>query len=135
MTTYPSTSLSPTPALTDEATLEAALDCLIEHVPLEVESTYFGCEDLFKILLRAASRHDSIEHTAQRLDGVPSGNGIRHHLDKLDDMVTLERQLNGALQSRIPPKIRKGRHRLAIDLHLIPYYGNPTEAEAPYIYR
>jgi putative transposase len=135
MTTYPSSSLSPTPALTDEATLEAALDCLLEHLPLEVESTYFCSEDLFEILLRAASRHDSIEHTAQRLQGVPSGNGIRYHLDKLDDMVTLERQLNAALQSRIPPKIRKGRHRLAIDLHLIPYYGNPTEAEVPYIYR
>jgi hypothetical protein len=134
MTTYPSSSLSPSPALTDEATLEAALDCLLEHVPLELESTYFRCEDLFEILLRAASRHDSIEHTAQRLDGVPSGNGIRYHLDKLDDIVTLERQLNAALQSRIPPKIRKGRHRIAIDLHLIPYYGKPTEAEAPYIY-
>jgi putative transposase len=108
---------------------------LLEHVPLELEGTYFCSEDLFEILLRAASRHDSIEHTAQRLDGVPSGNGIRYHLDKLDDMVTLEGQLNAALQSRIPPKIRKGRHRLAIDLHLIPYYGNPTEAEVPYIYR
>ncbi|UBF30222.1 hypothetical protein K9N68_39570 (plasmid) [Kovacikia minuta CCNUW1] len=106
--------------MSDEATLEAALDCLLEQVPLDLENTYFSCEDLFEILLRAASRHDSIEHTAQRLDGVPSGNGIRYHLDKLDDMVALERQLNGALQSRIPPKIRKRRHRIAIDLHLIP---------------
>jgi len=86
-------------------------------------------------LLRAASRHDSIEHTAQRLEGVPSGNGIRYHLEQLDDIVALEEQLNAALQSRIPPKIRKGRHRIAIDLHLIPYDGNPSEAEAPYIYR
>lgn len=135
MTTYPSSSLSPTPALTDAATLDAALDCLLEHVPLKLESTYFGCADLFEMLLRAASRHDSIEHTAQRLNGVPSGNGIRYHLDKLDDMASLERHLNQALQSRIPPKIRQGRHRLAIDLHLIAYYGNPNEAEAPYIYR
>lgn len=134
MTTYPS-SLSPTPTLTDEVTLEAALDCLLEHVPLELESTYFGCADLFEILLRAASRHDSIEHTAQRLDGVPSGNGIRYHLDKLADIVTLEGQLNAALQSRVPPKIRHGRHRMAIDLHLIPYYGTPNEVATPYIYR
>lgn len=59
-----------------------------------MESTYFCSEDLFEILLQAASRHDSIEHTAQRLEGVPSGNGIRYHLDKLDDMATLERQLS-----------------------------------------
>jgi putative transposase len=135
MTTYPSSSLSPTPALTDEATLDAALECLLDHLPLVPEDSSCSAETLFEILLRAASRHDSIEHTAQRLQGVPSGNGIRYHLDKLDDMVALEGQLNRALQSRIPPKIRKGRHRIAIDLHLIPYYGNPSEAAAPYIYR
>ena len=101
MTTYPS-SISPAPALTDEGTLEAALDCLLESVPLNMEGGYTP-QDLFEILLRAASRGDSIEHTAQRLQGVPSGNGIRYHLDKLDEMATLEAQLNAALQSRIPP--------------------------------
>jgi putative transposase len=133
MTTYPS-SLLPAPALTDEVTLDAALDCLLEHIPLEMEGGY-SCQDLFEILLRAASHNSSIEHTAQRLEGVPSGNGIRYHLDKLDDMTRVERHLNEALQSRIPPKVRQGKHRIAIDLHLIPYYGNASEAEAPYIYR
>jgi hypothetical protein len=134
MTTYPSPPLSPTLALTDDATLEAALDCLVEHLPLDMEGGY-SREDLVKILLRAASRSDSIEHTSHRLDGVPSGNGIRYHLDKLGDMATMEQQLNAALQSRIPAKIRKGRHRIAIDLHLIPYYGKPSVVETPYIYR
>jgi putative transposase len=95
----------------------------------------YSAQDLFEVLLRAASRSDSIEHTAQRLKGVPSGNGIRYHLDKLDDMPTVERHLNACLQSRIPPKLGKGRHRLAIDLHLIPYYGCASDAEAPYLYR
>jgi Transposase DDE domain len=134
MTTYPSSLLSPTPALTDEATLEAAVDILSAHLPIEMEGGYTP-QDLFEILLRAASRGDSIEHTAQRLEGVPSGNGIRYHLDKWEDMGTVEQQLNAALQSRLPPKIRKGRHRIAIDLHLIPYYGKPSAIEAPYIYR
>jgi hypothetical protein len=34
MTTYPS-PLPPSPALTDEATLEVALDSLLEHLPIE----------------------------------------------------------------------------------------------------
>ncbi|WP_416668968.1 ISH3 family transposase [Egbenema bharatensis] len=133
MTIYPS-SLSPAPALTDEATLEVALDCLLEHLSLDMQGGY-TLQDLFEILLRAASRSDSIEHTTQRLEGVPSGNSIRYHLDKLDDITTLESQLNAALQSRIPPKIRKGKHRIAIDLHLIPYYGSVNVATEPYIYR
>ncbi len=50
-------------------------------------------------------------------------------------MTTLEVQLNEALQSRLPAAIPNHRHRLAIDLNLIPYYGKPTPEEAPYIYR
>lgn len=87
------------------------------------------------MLLRAASHHDSIEHTTEILDGTPTGNGIRHHLNKLDDMVSLEAQVNAALQSRAPSEIVNHRHRLAIDLHLIPYYGKPNGQSASYIYR
>ncbi|MBD3887279.1 hypothetical protein IFO70_37495 [Phormidium tenue FACHB-886] len=75
MTVYP-TPLSPTPALTDEATLDVVVDCLVEHLPIEMEGGYTP-QDLFEILLKAASCRDSIEHTAQRLQGVPSSNGIR----------------------------------------------------------
>jgi hypothetical protein len=133
MTTYPS-PLSPTPALSDEATLDAALDCLLEHIPLEMEGGYTP-EALFELLLRTASRSDSIEHTSHSLQNVPTGNAIRYHLDKLADMGQLEQQINAALQSRLPSKIRQGKHRLAIDLHLIPYYGTANEAELPYLYR
>jgi putative transposase len=99
--------------------------------------TQGGCtpETLFQVLIRAASKQDSIEHTTQQLTGVPTGNTIRYHLDKLDDMQGLEAQLNQALQSRVPPRVIKGKPRLAIDLHLLPYYGTPTDAELPYIYR
>lgn len=88
-----------------------------------------------EVLLRAASRHDSIEHTCQLLEGVPTGNDVRYHLDKLRDMKTLETQVNGLLQARLPANIVNYKQRLAIDLHLIPYYGEPSDAELPYIYR
>ncbi|MBD3887278.1 hypothetical protein IFO70_37490 [Phormidium tenue FACHB-886] len=47
----------------------------------------------------------------------------------------MEEQLNAALQSRLPEKLRQGKLAIAIDLHLLRYYGNPSEIEAPYIYR
>lgn len=133
MITYP-ISLSPKPALTDESTLESAIDCLTTHLPLTAEGTYTARE-IFEILVRAASRGDSIEHTTRALHGTPSSNSIRYHLDKFEDMSQLETQLNAALQSRIPTKVKAVPQRMAIDLHLIPYYGHPTEAEAPYVYR
>ena len=128
------TSVSPAPALTDEATLEAALDCLLESVPLETQGDCCP-QTLYEVLLRAACRQDSIEHTAQILTGVPTGNGIRYHLQKFNRMRTLEAQLNQALHSRLPAEIPNHRHRLALDLNLIPYYGQPTSEEADYIYR
>ena len=127
-------SLSPTPALTDEGTLESAIDCLTSHLKINMSGGY-TVRDLFEILVRTASRGESIEQTVRGLEGTPSSNGIRYHLEKLDDMNSLEQQLNAALQSRIPPKLRNRSHRLAIDLHLIPYYGKPTDIEANYVYR
>ena len=74
MMTYP-ISLSPTPALTDESTLESAIDCLTTHLPLPAEGTYTARE-IFEILVRAASRGDSIEHTTRALHGSPSSNNL-----------------------------------------------------------
>lgn len=133
MITYPS-PVSPSPALTDEATLQVALKGLLEFIPLNTQGTY-PLATLYYVLLWAASRHDTIEHACQVLAGVPSGNGVRHHLNKLEQMLPLERQLNAALHQRLPKDIANHRHRLAIDLHLIPYYGTPNEQERPYLYR
>jgi hypothetical protein len=68
MNTTSSSSLSPKPALTGEQTLSTAVNCLLEHVPLETEGGYSPTE-LFAILLRAASQGDSIEQTARSLEG------------------------------------------------------------------
>ncbi|MCG9892188.1 MAG: hypothetical protein MH252_14065 [Thermosynechococcaceae cyanobacterium MS004] len=78
------TSFSTEPALTDEGVLGSALDCLQNHVSIDMQGTC-SLKTLFMVLLRAASRADSIEHTAQRLTGVPTGNALRYHLDKLND--------------------------------------------------
>jgi hypothetical protein len=52
----------------------------LEHVSIEMNGAC-SLETLFEVLLRAASRIDSIEHTTQRIAGVPTGNAIRYHLD------------------------------------------------------
>jgi hypothetical protein len=127
-------SLSAEPVLTDTMTLTRALDCLMEHVSVSSQGQCTP-ETLFHLLIRAASKQDSIEHTTQQLTGAPTGNTVRYHLDKFTDMMRLESELNQALQSQLPPRIVKGKLRLAIDLHLLPYYGTPTAVEAPYIYR
>jgi putative transposase len=55
--------------------------------------------------------------------------------EKYSDLASLEEDLNKALQSRLPTGIRQGQQKIAIDFNLIPYYGEPSPEEAPYIYR
>ena len=122
------------PVLTDSKTLDEVIDVLNDNLDIHMQG---ACDKktLLEILVRAASLNDSIEHTCKIIEDVPGANNIRYHLEKLDDMEKTEESLNQALKSRIPPRIRKGKLKIAIDLNLIPYYGVPSETEAPYIYR
>jgi putative transposase len=63
------------------------------------------------------------------------GKNIRYHLDKINNFEELETNINSALKSRKLSGIAGKKLKLAIDLNLIPYYGNPTPEEMPHIYR
>lgn len=125
---------SATPVVTDAATLEEVIEVLQEHVPMEMEGD-FQPETLFEILVHAASNAESIEQTSKTLDAAPTGNDVRYHLSKLENLEALEEQLNQALRSRVPGRLQNSHQKLAIDLNLIPYYGTPSEEEEPYIIR
>ena len=120
--------------LTESETLQETIDCLKEHIPLETQGA-FNATDLFKILVRAASNCDSIENTSKILKEVPCGKNIRYHLNKINNFEELEGQINAALKCQRLCNTIQGKQKLAIDLNLIPYYGNPTPEEIPYIYR
>jgi putative transposase len=123
-----------TPVLTDNKTLDEVVNCLTENLPIQTQGQ---CEqrNIFEILIRAATQKDSIENTTRVLKNVPTSNGIRYHLEKYSNLISLEDALNKALQSRLPDGIREGKQKLAIDFNLIPYYGEPSPSEVPYIYR
>lgn len=120
--------------LTDEHTLDEVIDCLLEHVSIDMQGE---CDEetVFTVLVRAASTNESIEHTANTLEDTPDGGTIRYHLEKRQDMAAMEEEVNEALQSRLPGNLTKHAQRMAIDLNLQPYYGTPSPEERPYIYR
>ncbi len=121
-------------ALTAQETLAETIDCLTSHISLETKG---ACDpkSLFQILVRAASKRDTIENTTKELEGISCSNNIRYHLKKINNFNALEKQLNLSLKSQMPKGLKKKRQAIAIDLNLIPYYGNPSPEEAPYIYR
>lgn len=54
------------PVLTDSKTLNEVVNCLTEHVPIPTQGK---CEqqNIFEILIRAATQRDSIENTTKIL--------------------------------------------------------------------
>lgn len=94
--------------LNDSETLEEVVSCLSEHIPISTQGT---CDQqtIFEILVRAASQRDSLENTSKTLKTAPTGNDIRYHLEKYDNLETLESQLNQALQIRLPSRIYQGQ--------------------------
>ncbi len=109
--------------LTDEETLKQVVDCLPKNISIKTKS---DCQqsDLFNILVGAASKADSIENTACNLKNSWSGRNVRYHLSKIENFLELEKEVNQALISKLPRRIKKKKHKIAIDLNLIPYYNH-----------
>ncbi len=128
------TKISEKSVLTDEETLKEVVDCLKKNISIKTQS---DCQQshLFNILVGAASRSDTIENTASSLKNSWSGRNVRYHLSKIDNFPELEKEVNQALISKLPRRIKKKKHKLAIDLNLIPYYGTSREKDEDYIYR
>ena len=108
---------------------------LQEHIPLRDPKRKVTVPTLWAVLLTAAADLTSIHAACQRLDGLPAEETIRQVLyAALPEFAALQRQLNNALAGRLPNPLRRRRQRLALDLTLIPYHGEPFRDEAE-VYR
>jgi len=85
---------------------------------------------VWNILLRAAARTTSIYAACRDLADAPCEQAL---LNALDDglpktLPVLERRLNEALTGRLPRSLRQASWQVAIDWHLVPYYGQPQKS-------
>src|SRR5512144_129692 len=81
---------------------------------------------LWAVLLVTAAEVSSLHATCQWLDGLPAEETLRKAVyASIPDYAELQRSLNRALAGRLPRSLRRRRQRLAIDLTLIPYHGEP----------
>ncbi|MGK7873054.1 MAG: ISH3 family transposase, partial [Xenococcaceae cyanobacterium] len=87
-------------ALSAQETLAETIACLTSHISLDTKGA-FEPKSLFQILLRAASKEDTIEQTAKELKEAPSSNNIRYHLGKINNFNHLEEELNLSLRSQL----------------------------------
>ena len=81
----------------------------------------------WSIVLRAAARMISIYAACRDLADAPSDQAVFNALsDGLPKTLSvLERRLNEALTGQLPRRLSRRAWRVAIDWHLVPYYGQP----------
>jgi hypothetical protein len=104
----------------------AAAEHLQTHLQFKDYKRKTSAPVLWSLLLAAAARITSLSDACQRLRDTPSDETARKALlATLPDYAALQRQLNAALAGHLPKPLRKRRQRLAIDLTLIPYHGEP----------
>ena len=103
-----------------------AAEHLQAHLKFKDYKRKVSAQVLWSLLLAAAARITSLSDACQRLRDAPSDETARKALlATLPDYAALQRQLNAALAGHLPKTLRKHLQRLAIDLTLIPYHGQP----------
>src|SRR5215216_1186206 len=104
----------------------AAAEHLQAHLQFQDYKRKTSARALWSLLLAAAARITSLSDACGRLDDAPSDETARKALlATLPDYATLQRQLNAALAGHLPKALRQRPQRLALDLTLIPYHGQP----------
>ena len=109
--------------------LELTIETLKSHLDLLVKGHVYKGETIFHILVKASVERSTIEDTCNQLENAPHSNTIRYQLNKdlLVDIKVLEEQANKALLEHLPLGFKNKRHKIAIDLVLIPYHGKAYE--------
>jgi hypothetical protein len=113
----------------------AAAEHLQAHLQFKDYKRKTSAAVLWSLSLAAAARITSLSDACGRLRGAPSDETAREALlATLPDYAELQRQLNAALAGHLPRALRRHPQRLAIDLTLIPYHGEPF-ADVEEVYR
>src|SRR5919199_1798453 len=97
-----------------------------EHVTLRDHGPKCTAPVLYALLFWAAARLASLAAACQALRDAPSYQAAHDALlATLPEVHELQRRLNRALQGDLPRALRRRQQPVAIDVHLIPYHGEP----------
>jgi len=116
---------------------QSAEDVLKESFPeVSLHGYSYTQDQIWDVLLYASANRISIKAACERLENAPSYNWMYTFLaDQLWDRFNLdqlEQRGNDALRAALPEGLDRKRHKLAIDLTLIPFYGDEA---VPEVYR
>ena len=117
--------------LTSSQVLTMTIESLIEHFNLTVNGYKVKTEDIWQAVVAASAQGQAIESAVNQLESAPGPSVIRLYLRtellQVTTLAALEAACNEVLVAHLPPSIRKGQHKVAIDLTFIPYHGQAAQ--------
>ena len=116
--------------LTDEDTRNEAIERLGSYFPLQIDGYDCTAETVYDVLVKAAVTGQTIETVCNNLAEMVDGETIRGYLNeqvRVDDLHSLEQQVNQALVAGLPGRLKKTKLEIAIDFHDEPFYGHSPE--------
>jgi len=118
--------------LTSQSVQRLTRDLLRTHLALADYGRCCSVAALVAVLGAACARLTSLWAAARSLHRGPGPETVRKALraNLPVDAARLERRWHQALQAVLPAALRKRRHRVAVDLTLIPYHGRPQHSAA-----
>jgi hypothetical protein len=107
-----------------------ALEWLLQARLLKDHGWLCTAPVVWSIVLRAAARMTSVFAACRDLADGPSDHAVFSALAEglPKTLPVLERRLNEALTGRLPRRLRRRAWEVAIDWHLVPYYGQPQRS-------
>jgi putative transposase len=103
---------------------------------VEINGYTYHEKDLWNVLVYASANRESIHMACQRLSEAPSSNWLYTTLKQRvltpADIPELTHRLNEGLEAALPKGLTKRAQKVAIDLTLIPFYGDEA---TPGVYR
>ena len=112
------------------------LDWLLQDKLLKDHGWLCTATVVWTIVVRAAARMTSVSAACRDLSDGPCDQAV---FDALSDglpktLRVLERRLNEALTGHLPRSLRRRAWEVAIDWHLVPYYGSPQASRTELYY-
>jgi hypothetical protein len=114
--------------LTSRQVHHRAATILQDHLKLPDHGPKCRAGPLLTLLFYAAARITSLSDARKCLRDAPSDEAARLALiATLPDFAALRHRLNAALAGHLPRPLRRRPQRLAADMVLIPYHGQPRD--------
>lgn len=106
----------------------SAVEVVMSQFDMQINGYKYTQNDIWDTLLYASASNKTIRYTCMKLENVPSCNLLYTYLnDKMLKDLTLEeieKRCNDMIISTLPPRLDSRHQKVAIDLVLIPFYGD-----------